>query len=61
MRYVDPPSGWLYGFPKLWDGKGNMYEWLISEGYPKKEIEKLGNHFFVRSWATEDYPPENEK
>ena len=61
MRYVDPPSGWRYGFPKLWDGDGDMFEWLVSEGYPRKEIKKLGNQFFVRSWACEDFPPENEK
>lgn len=61
MRYVDPPSGWRYGFPKVWNGKGSMTDWLIAEGYPRKEIEKMGNYFFCRSWAVEDYPPENDK
>ena len=61
MRYVDPPSGWRYGFPKVWNGEGRMDDWLIEEGYPRKEIEKMGNHFFVRCWAVEDFPPENEK
>lgn len=61
MRYVDPPSGWKYGFPKMWDGKGSMDEWLIAEGYPKKEIDKMGDYFFVRCWAAEDFPPENDK
>jgi len=61
MRYVDPPSGWKYGFPKIWDGKGSMDDWLISEGYPEKEIDRMGDNFLVRCWAVEDFPPENDK
>lgn len=61
MRYVDPPSGWRYGFPKIWDGEGSMTDWLVAEGYPRQEIKKMGNYFFVRSWAVEDFPPENDK
>jgi len=36
--YVDPPSGWAYGFPKLYDPAtdGDMTEWLIREGYPER-------------------------
>jgi hypothetical protein len=36
--YVDPPSGWRYGFPKLYDplADGNMTEWMIANGYPEK-------------------------
>jgi hypothetical protein len=35
--YVDPPSGWRYGFPKLYDPlkDGPMREWMIANGYPK--------------------------
>jgi hypothetical protein len=61
FRYVDPPSGWKYGFPKLWNGEGDMCEWLVEEGYPHSEIVKMGKYFFVRCWAPEDFPPENDK
>lgn len=57
---VDPPSGWRYGFPKERPKDlGNMTfdQWLISEGYPKKEIEKMGDHFFIRQWVEEDDIP----
>lgn len=51
--WVDPPSGWKYGFPKLWDGKGNCNEWLVNNGYPKSEIDAMGDYFFVRQWNEE--------
>jgi hypothetical protein len=40
--YVDPPSGWRYGFPKLYDPAtdGNMREWLVKNGYPKSLADK---------------------
>jgi hypothetical protein len=50
FRWVDPPSGWRYGFPKLWDGNGNMYTWLTANGYPQEEIDRMGDYFFTRSW-----------
>jgi len=43
--YIDPPSGWKYGFPKKapanlremdTDGLNN---WLSQNGYPMREIE----------------------
>jgi hypothetical protein len=35
--WVDPPSGWRYGFPRLYDPAtdGDMVEWMISNGYPE--------------------------
>lgn len=35
---VDPPSGWRYGFPKVWNRKTHpdMKAWLIENGYPEK-------------------------
>ena len=59
MIWVDPPSGWRYGFPKLWDGKGDSTEWLIANGYPKAEIEACGDYFFVRSWEATPKDMEN--
>jgi hypothetical protein len=53
--YVDPPVGWKYGFPKVFDTEidGVMREWLIKEGYPEEEINKYGEDFHVRMWANE--------
>jgi hypothetical protein len=51
---IDPPSGWMYGFPKFLphpfpeDIKG----WLVENGYPKEEIDSWGKHFPVRYIGT---------
>ena len=36
--WVDPPSGWLYGFPRLYDPAtdGDMTAWMIAHGYPER-------------------------
>jgi hypothetical protein len=52
--WIDPPAGWRYGFPKQWNQIGNMNEWLLSEGYPQREIDSCGKHFFVRQWNVEE-------
>lgn len=41
--YVDPPEGWRWGFPKLYDpaSDGNMREWMVKNGYPKR-LASLG-------------------
>ena len=41
---IDPPSGWLFGFPKeipqeVYDNPP-WTEWLIENGYPRKELEQ---------------------
>jgi hypothetical protein len=36
--YVDPPSGWKYGFPKKVEQDINfdsLEQWLINNGYPE--------------------------
>lgn len=45
----DPPSGWMYGFPKLYEPKEgeSLRETLLRDGYPQKEIDQ-GNHKHVR-------------
>jgi hypothetical protein len=55
VTYIDPPSGWKYGFPKpLPDPKPeNIIEWLISQGYPQKEIDSFGEHFYSRYWESD--------
>jgi hypothetical protein len=52
VKMIDPPSGWKYGFPKaLPDHEPiNIIEWLIENGYPQEEIDRLGEYFFFRQW-----------
>ena len=41
MMYIDPPSGWMYGFPKEFpDGIEDVNKWLAENGYPQSEIDK---------------------
>lgn len=49
--WVDPPSGWRYGFPKIYDPDkdGDMTEWLAAQGYPEE-----GEPSYVRCWAVEE-------
>ena len=54
--WVDPPSGWKYGFPKLWNGEGKSIDWMIKQGYPENEIKSYGDHFYTRHWQ----PSEDE-
>jgi hypothetical protein len=59
--WVDPPEGWRYGFPQIWDGSKDpdFYNWLFWAGYPVEVQESYGNHFYIRMWeAVED---DNEK
>ena len=55
VMMIDPPSGWLYGFPKpLPDPKPeSMIEWLVENGYPQEEIDKMKEYFYCRYWETE--------
>ena len=53
---VDPPSGWKYGFPKAKpDDATHLITWLLSEGYPQSEIDKMGSSFFIRTWEEMDH------
>jgi len=58
--WIDPPSGWKYGFPKLMskedvqDQNLNFHEWLIKEGYPANLIHEFGEHFYIRTWFNEE-------
>ena len=53
-KMIDPPEGWRYGFPKeIPEHVDNTRQWLIENGYPEKEIDALGDYFFVRGWYEE--------
>jgi len=48
--WVDPPSGWKYGFPKLapYPLPADMIQWILDRGYPQSEIDSLGTHFYLQ-------------
>jgi len=54
--FVDPPSGWKYGFPKklAWelysDEIFSLEDWLVENGYPASEFNKDGHVYWVRFW-----------
>jgi hypothetical protein len=54
--WIDPPSGWKYGFPKVYDPVENadLNVWLVSQGYPQSEIDACGECFFMRQWEYND-------
>ena len=56
---IDPPSGWMYGFPKPIpeDRQKDTIAWLVEQGYPKDLIDSFGEHFYCRYWEE----PEKEK
>lgn len=64
VHMIDPPSGWKYGFPKAVPSPTpkDMMAWLVSEGYPQNEIDKMGDHFYCRHWEEDDHelPPHTD-
>jgi hypothetical protein len=51
---IDPPEGWLYGFPKeIPEDVDNTIKWLVENGYPQSKIDVYGKNFFVRGWYEE--------
>lgn len=59
-KMIDPPSGWMYGFPKeipesVSDIK-EVKEWLVKNGYPQAMIdtfEKNNSPLPYRIWYEE--------
>ena len=43
LVWIDPPSGWRYGFPKLYDREKypDSTQWLLDNGYPQGMIDKF--------------------
>lgn len=63
VMMVDPPSGWKYGFPKILpkEATGRNLEWMVENGYPQFEIDKMKDHFYCRYWEEEFEESELEK
>jgi len=58
MIWVDPPGGWRYGFPAIYDPEkdGQMSEWIVKKGYPLLTIKEYGESWAVRCWPVEAKP-----
>jgi len=56
--WIDPPSGWRYGFPKIWDPntEPDIKVWLIESGYPQSEVDFALQYY--RQWLV-DVPEGN--
>lgn len=39
VTYVDPPSGWKFGFPKILPEGVDYAQLLRDSGYPERDIE----------------------
>lgn len=57
-RYVDPPEGWRYGFPKVlpndWqDHYETLHAWMLANGYPEELLAGLSLRY-CRIWKKED-------
>ena len=43
MTLADPPSGWKYGFPKVFDFNSDeetIEEWFLRNSYPQELIDE---------------------
>lgn len=51
---VDPPSGWMYGFPMVWDKElePDLKTFLRAKGYPEKDLDFAMNH--IRMWLPKE-------
>ena len=56
MMWVDPPEGWKYGFPAIYNPEtdGDMRDWIVRKGYPFLTIEAYGESWSVRCWPADE-------
>jgi hypothetical protein len=54
--WVDPPEGWKYGFPAIYDPDkdGQLSDWVVRKGYPLLTIKEYGESWAVRCWPAEE-------
>lgn len=51
--YVDPPSGWKYGFPKAMPEylpPEKFHAWLVESGYPQYLIDQFPDGLPCGQW-----------
>ena len=52
ITYIDPPSGWKYGFPKILPNDvKDLREWLQENGYPENMTDLAMK--YSRFWTEE--------
>lgn len=52
VKFIDPPSGWKYGFPKIVpEDVEDLRQWLIDEGYPESDVDFAMK--YCRHWTQE--------
>lgn len=52
---IDPPQGWLYGYPDIWDDeKETLSNNLERHGYPKEHIEFACEYLWMTEVKDED-------
>ena len=51
---VDPPSGWMYGFPATWDKDeyAEVEDFLKAKGYPEDQIDFACG--YMRMWLPQE-------
>lgn len=51
---IDPPSGWAYGFPDIWDKDKypEVEDFLKAKGYPQDQIEFTSR--YLRMWLPQE-------
>jgi len=62
--WIEPLNGWKWNFPKKisYDSYlGDTIDWLVKNGYPKEEIEKLGKNFTWKIWQQPEEKEEQKK
>jgi hypothetical protein len=54
-KYIDPPWGFRYGFPKpIPENTPNIIEWLLQNGYPQSAIDEMGEYFVCNSFHRDE-------
>lgn len=41
---IDPPTGWMYGFPKDFIVGDDVKQFLLDNGYPAEDVEWASKH-----------------
>lgn len=62
VHYIDPPSGWKWGFPKKLPDPmpSNINAWLLKNGYPESEMEYWKNRPPFRIYTEEENELESQ-
>jgi hypothetical protein len=56
VKYIDPPSGWKFCFPKKLPDPPpmNVGAWLVENGYPQSEVNLWKGHVPYRIIIVEE-------